>query len=142
MKNLSAFFFGGLFALGLIISGMSNPEKVLNFLDIMGTWDASLIFVMAGAILVAIIPFQKAIRQKQPKTCFNESIILPKQKAIDRKLILGSALFGIGWGIAGICPAPALTLVGLANYQILYFILAMLMSMVVYQNIIQKRASS
>ncbi|MFM6957655.1 MAG: DUF6691 family protein, partial [Acinetobacter sp.] len=102
MKNILAFIFGSLFALGLLISGMSNPEKVLGFLDIFGQWDISLMFVMMGAIIVAIIPFQKAIRN--PKTIFGEEISLPMNTHIDKKLIVGSSLFGVGWGIAGICP--------------------------------------
>ncbi len=126
MKNLLAFIFGGLFSVGLIFSGMSNPEKVLSFLDIFGSWDASLAFVMMGAIAVAFIPFQLAVRKSTPKTIDSYPINLPKNKQIDSKLIVGSLLFGIGWGIAGICPAPAFTLIGLGHYESLYFILAML----------------
>lgn len=84
MKNVFAFIFGGLFALGLMVSGMSNPEKVLGFLDIFGEWDISLMFVMIGAIAIAIIPFQKAIRN--PKTLFGEVISLPTNKQIDKKI--------------------------------------------------------
>ncbi|MCH4247132.1 DUF6691 family protein [Acinetobacter populi] len=135
MKNFAAFIFGAIFALGLMISGMSNPEKVLNFLDILGDWDASLAFVMAGAILIAFIPFQKVVRNPQAKTCFNEKIQLPDKQNIDKKLLVGSALFGIGWGIAGICPAPALTLIGLGHFQSLYFIIAMLIGMRLYARI-------
>lgn len=135
MKNFAAFIFGAIFSLGLMISGMSNPEKVLNFLDIFGDWDASLAFVMAGAILIAFIPFQKAVRNPQAKTCFNEKIQLPDKQNIDKKLLVGSALFGIGWGIAGICPAPALTLIGLGHFQSLYFIIAMLIGMRLYARI-------
>ncbi|RLZ07589.1 YeeE/YedE family protein [Acinetobacter sp. 2JN-4] len=127
MKNIFAFFFGGLFALGLMISGMSNPEKVLGFLDIFGQWDISLMFVMIGAIAVAIIPFQKAIRH--PKTLFGEKITLPTNTQIDKKLVIGAILFGIGWGIAGVCPAPAITLIGLGYSEIWYFIMAMLFGM-------------
>jgi uncharacterized membrane protein YedE/YeeE len=130
MKNIFAFIFGSLFALGLLISGMSNPEKVLGFLDIFGQWDISLMFVMMGAIIVAIIPFQKAIRN--PKTIFGEEISLPMNTHIDKKLIVGSSLFGVGWGIAGICPAPAITLIGLGYSQAWYFIGAMLLGMFVH----------
>lgn len=126
MKNGFAFIFGSLFSLGLMISGMSNPEKVLDFLDVFGEWDASLGFVMLGAILVAFIPFQKAIRSTAPKTIFNETIELPQNTKIDHKLILGALIFGIGWGIAGICPAPSFTLIGLGHYQVIYFIVSML----------------
>ena len=133
MKNFLAFIFGGLFSIGLMLSGMSNPEKVLNFLDFFGDWDASLAFVMIGAIMVAIIPFQKAVRSKAPKTVFNEPIELPGNHKIDPKLISGSLLFGIGWGIAGICPAPSFTLIGLGHYQVLYFIVAMLAGILLHR---------
>ncbi|MGN5764098.1 DUF6691 family protein [Acinetobacter calcoaceticus] len=131
MKNLFAFIFGSVFALGLIISGMSNPAKVLSFLDISGDWDISLMFVMIGAIAVAFIPFQKAIRQ--PKTLLGETIVLPQNHQIDKKLITGAVLFGMGWGIAGICPAPAVTLIGLGYTQIWYFIIAMLTGMFIHR---------
>ncbi|MEZ2773161.1 DUF6691 family protein [Acinetobacter pseudolwoffii] len=126
MKNLLAFLWGGLFSVGLMISGMANPEKVLDFLDVFGDWDQSLAFVMLGAIMVAFIPFQKATRNPVAKTVFHEPIQLPTNQKIDSKLMSGSLLFGIGWGIAGICPAPSLTLIGLGHYQATYFIMAML----------------
>lgn len=131
MKNIFAFIFGGLFSLGLMISGMSNPAKVLGFLDIFGQWDISLMFVMLGAIAVAFIPFQRAI--KKPKTIFNEQIQLPTNTQIDQRLIVGAFIFSIGWGIAGICPAPALTLIGLGHFEALYFIVAMLVGMFIYR---------
>ena len=133
MKNLFAFLFGGLFSVGLMLSGMSNPEKVLDFLDLLGDWDASLAFVMMGAILVAFIPFQKAKHNPHPTTLFNEPIDLPKNQKIDPKLLAGSLLFGIGWGIAGICPAPSFTLIGLGHYQALYFIAAMLLGVWIHR---------
>ena len=130
MKNIFAFIFGGLFSLGLMISGMSNPAKVLGFLDIFGQWDISLMFVMLGAIAVALIPFQRAIKTK---TILNEQIQLPANTQIDQRLIVGAFIFGIGWGIAGICPAPALTLIGLGHFEALYFIVAMLVGMFIYR---------
>ncbi|ENV44147.1 MULTISPECIES: DUF6691 family protein [Acinetobacter] len=133
MKNVFAFLFGALFSVGLMVSGMSNPEKVLDFLDLFGDWDASLAFVMMGAIAVAFIPFQKAVRKAQPKTVFNEPIDLPKNNQIDKKLITGAVLFGAGWGIAGICPAPSFTLIGLGHYQVLYFIVAMLVGVWIHR---------
>ncbi|MCH7390027.1 DUF6691 family protein [Acinetobacter dispersus] len=131
MKNLFAFLFGSIFALGLLVSGMSNPEKVLSFLDVFGAWDISLMFVMIGAIVVAFIPFQKALRS--PKTLLGESMALPNNNQIDKKLITGAILFGIGWGIAGICPAPALTLIGLGYFEVWYFIAAMLLGMLIHR---------
>ena len=136
LKNTIAVILGSLFSLGLMFSGMSNPKKVLDFLDITGNWDASLAFVMGGAILVAFLPFQYAIRTQ--KTIFNEQIDLPKATQVDPKLLIGALLFGIGWGISGICPAPALTLIGLGYYQALYFIVAMFASMYVYAKTIGK----
>ncbi len=94
MKNLLAFAFGALFALGLLISGMSNPAKVLSFLDLFGNWDISLAFVILGAIVVAFLPFQRAIRH--PKTWLGEKIDLPSNQQIDKKLISGAILFGVG----------------------------------------------
>lgn len=136
LKNIVAMLLGSLFSVGLMFSGMSNPKKVLDFLDISGNWDASLAFVMGGAILVAFLPFQYAIRTQ--KTIFNEQIDLPKATQVDPKLLIGALLFGIGWGISGICPAPALTLIGLGYYQALYFIVAMFASMYVYAKTIGK----
>lgn len=133
MKNLFAFIAGGAFALGLLMSGMSNPQKVQDFLDIFGTWDASLIFVMLGAIGMAFVPFQKAVRANYVKTVFGENIALPNSRNIDPALLVGSALFGIGWGMAGICPAPSLTLIGLGNFQALYFVIPMLIGIGVHQ---------
>ena len=133
MKNFLAFIFGGLFSVGLMFSGMSNPEKVLNFLDLFVDWDASLAFVMIGAIMIAIIPFQKVVRSQAPKTVFNEPIELPSNHKIDFKLISGSLLFGIGWGIAGICPAPSFTLIGLGHYQVLYFIVSMFVGILLHR---------
>lgn len=134
MKNILAFVFGGLFSIGLMLSGMSNPAKVIGFLDLFGTWDPSLAFVMIGAILVAFIPFQKAIRK--PITVFNEPIELPQNTQLDQKLLLGAFIFGIGWGIAGICPAPAFTLIGLGYYQAMYFIIAMLAGVFIHRRIV------
>jgi len=133
MKNIFAFIFGGLFSVGLMLSGMSNPAKVIGFLDIFGQWDPSLAFVMIGAIVVAFIPFQKAIRH--PVTVFNEVIELPKNTQLDTKLVAGAFIFGIGWGIAGICPAPAFTLIGLGYYQALYFIVAMLFGVLIHRKV-------
>ena len=136
MKQIWSFLLGGLFSVGLMLSGMSNPENVLRFLDIFGDWDFSLALVMMGAILVAFIPFQKASRQKNAKTMDGTLIQFPQQQQIDRPLIIGAILFGIGWGIAGICPAPAFTLIGLGYYEGLYFIASMIVGMLVYQKIL------
>ncbi|MDV2468437.1 YeeE/YedE thiosulfate transporter family protein [Acinetobacter chinensis] len=135
MKNVFAFLFGGLFSVGLMLSGMSNPQKVIDFLDIFGQWDASLAFVMMGAIAVAFIPFQKAVRSPSAHTVYGEKIDLPANTRIDSRLITGSLLFGIGWGIAGICPAPAFTLIGLGHYEALYFIVAMFAGVLIHRKV-------
>lgn len=135
MRNLLAFMFGGLFSIGLMFSGMSNPKKVLDFLDLFGSWDASLAFVMLGAILVALIPLQKAVKNQQPQTIFHEKIQLPQNRQIDARLIVGSLLFGIGWGIAGMCPAPSFTLIGLGHYEAVYFVGAMLIGIYAFRKI-------
>lgn len=134
MKNILAFIFGGIFSVGLLLSGMANPQKVLGFLDVFGDWDPSLAFVMAGAIMVAFIPFQLA--KRKPVTLFNEVIELPQNNQLNKKLISGAFIFGMGWGIAGICPAPSLTLIGLGYYDALYFIIAMLVGMLIHRKVI------
>ena len=140
MKNLWAFVFGGIFSVGLMLSGMSNPKKILDFLDLFGQWDPSLAFVMLGAIAVAFIPFQKAVHQQVPKTVYGDAIDLPKNNKIDSKLVTGSLIFGIGWGIAGICPAPSLTLIGLGYYQALYFIAAMMIGMLIHRKLMGRNS--
>lgn len=127
MQLFISFFAGLLFGLGLLISGMSNPEKVLSFLDITGTWDPSLVLVMGGAIGIALIPFR--IAAKSSVTLLGDPIVPPNKQTIDAKLILGSALFGIGWGLAGICPGPAITLIGAGITDGFIFVLAMLAGM-------------
>lgn len=98
---------GLLFGIGLVVSGMSDPAKVLNFLDLFGTWDPSLAFVMGGAVITAFIGYRLVFKQPKPMvgSCFH----LPASTAIDRKTLVGSAIFGIGWGLGGFCPGPALT---------------------------------
>jgi len=125
-----------IFGLGLLISGMANPQKVLGFLDINGLWDPSLILVMAGAILAALLPFQWA--KNQSRSLLGQTMQLPDKTQIDRPLIVGSLLFGIGWGLAGICPGPAIVLLGLKQINAIYFVLAMLAGMWIFQ-ILQKR---
>ena len=127
MNALVALAAGLIFGLGLMVSGMSDPGKVLGFLDVAGHWDPSLAFVMAGAIPVAFAGFRMAARR--PATLLGEPIHLPRGRAVDTRLVLGSALFGIGWGLAGICPGPAFVLAGLAVGPALIFIPAMLAGM-------------
>lgn len=127
MSRLTAFLAGLLFGLGLLLAGMANPAKVLAFLDLAGNWDPSLAFVMGGGIGAALLPFALAKRRKQALTgC---PMQLPGKRQPDRALVVGSLLFGIGWGIAGICPGPAVVVLGSGNAAILPFCLAMLAGM-------------
>lgn len=124
---------GLLFGFGLIISGMANPEKVLGFLNITGPWDISLLFVMASAIAIAIPAFQWA--KSAQKSLLGLALHLPQIQSIaqliDPRLILGSVIFGIGWGLVGLCPGPALVALGSGSISALYFIVAMLVGMLV-----------
>lgn len=119
MRLLSAFLIGLLFGVGILIAGMSDPAKVLNFFDIAGSWDPSLAFVMGGALLVTIPGYMIVLRG--PKPMFETGFQLPATKLIDKKLVLGSLTFGIGWGIAGFCPGGALPALGTGRPEILLF---------------------
>ena len=115
---------GIIFGVGLVISGMTNPEKVIGFLSITHNWDASLIFVMGGAIIVTA-PFFYILRNRN-QSSLGFDIKLPKKIDLDKKLIIGSSLFGIGWGLVGLCPGPAVSSIALLEPITLIFLLAML----------------
>ena len=125
-----SFGVGLVFGLGLIVSGMANPAKVLGFLDLAGPWDPSLALVMAGAIAVAFLPFQWAKRQKM--SLLGAPMQLPTSTRLDRRLVLGSVLFGAGWGVAGFCPGPGLVALGMGVPQAYVFVLAMLAGMLLW----------
>lgn len=127
MGPLTGFLCGLLFGLGLVISGMSNPAKVLNFLDLFGSWDPSLAFVMAGAAGTTFIGYRLAWRRSAPALA--QSFDLPTRTRIDRPLILGATLFGIGWGLSGFCPGPAWTALPLLAPGTLIFVPAMLIGL-------------
>ena len=118
---------GLVFGLGLIVSGMANPAKVLGFLDLAGHWDPSLAFVMAGAIAVGAVAF--AVANRRAVSFLGAEMRLPSARHIDRRLVLGSVLFGIGWGVAGFCPGPALVSLGMGEVKALVFVAAMLVGM-------------
>ncbi len=123
--SLSAFICGLLFGLGLLMAGMANPAKVLGFLDIAGLWDPSLALVMVGAIVVAFVAFWYS--KKMPQSLLNTKFSWPDATAITRPLLAGSALFGLGWGLVGLCPGPALVLAGTGSIEGLIFIVFMLL---------------
>jgi uncharacterized protein len=114
---------GLLFGVGLVVSGMSDPAKVLNFLDLAGTWDPSLAFVMAGGVLVAFIGYRLVFARGKP--LLDGAFHLPTATKIDGRLVAGAAIFGIGWGLGGFCPGPAITALGLAQPGTLVFLPAM-----------------
>ncbi|MFC4166316.1 DUF6691 family protein [Teichococcus aestuarii] len=118
---------GLLFGLGLLVSGMADPAKVLNFLDLGGAWDPSLAFVMAGAVLTTALGYRLVLRR--PRPLLAEAFQLPTRRAVDGRLLLGAALFGIGWGLGGFCPGPALASLGLGAPGTLAFLPAMLAGM-------------
>jgi len=124
MKHLSAGAAGLVFGLGLWISGMANPKKVIGFLDVTGDWDASLAFVMGGAVVVTAAAFRLVTRRAKP--LYEERFHLSTLKDIDLPLVAGAALFGIGWGIAGYCPGPALTALTTLSGESMVFVAAMI----------------
>ncbi|MHA7683588.1 DUF6691 family protein [Cupriavidus sp. PET2-C1] len=122
---------GLVFGLGLILAGMANPEKVLGFLDLAGRWDPSLALVMGGAIAVGVVAF--GIARRRAVSLLDLPMQLPVSRRIDRRLLGGSLLFGVGWGLAGICPGPALVLLGAGAWQGAVFVLAMLAGMALFE---------
>ncbi len=125
MKQLFALLSGLVFGIGLIVSGMANPAKVLNFLDVFGTWDPSLAFVMGGAIAVTAPGFAWLFRSRQTPY-FDSTFRVPTRNDLEPKLLTGAAIFGIGWGLGGFCPGPALTALPLAASGTLIFVPFML----------------
>jgi uncharacterized membrane protein YedE/YeeE len=130
MNLLFAWLAGLIFGLGLLVAGMANPAKVLGFLDLAGHWDPSLAFVMLGGIAVASVGFFLAGRRA--RTWLGLPVQIPTARQIDRRLIGGSLLFGIGWGLAGICPGPGLVLVGAGKVKGMVFVIAMLAGMAAF----------
>lgn len=130
MRNLTSLFAGLLFGAGLIVSDMVNPARVRAFLDVFGEWDPSLAFVMIGAIGVTAIAWIIANRRRQ--ALFGGPLPAAPSEVVDRKLIAGSALFGVGWGAVGICPAPGIVALGFGVWQVGVFLIAMLAGMSIY----------
>lgn len=131
LQRISEFSVGLVFGLGLIISGMTDPGKVLGFLDLAGPWDPSLALVMGGAVLVGLLAF--ALARKRSTSVLGGPMQLPTARHIDRRLVLGSLLFGVGWGIAGFCPGPAIVSLGAGEPKAVVFVLAMLAGMGIFE---------
>lgn len=129
IKLLSSLVIGAIFGIGIAISGMANPAKVLNFFDVFGTWDPSLAFVMGGALITTAIGY-RIIFGRQSKPMFADMFHVPSKLEIDKRLVLGSAGFGIGWGIAGFCPGGAIPALGLGYSETFVFTGAMIAGIV------------
>ncbi|MDA5094533.1 YeeE/YedE family protein [Aliiroseovarius sp. KMU-50] len=129
MHLIVIFTTGLIFGLGISISGMANPAKVLNFFDVAGIWDPSLGFVMGGALLVTIPGYRLVFKRTHP--VFSEVFSLPGTQLIDRKLVLGSATFGLGWGLAGFCPGAALPVLSTGNQDVLIFMISLVAGLLV-----------
>lgn len=138
MYTLASFLAGLVFGIGLIVAGMANPAKVQAFLDLAGAWDPSLALVMAGAIAVGAGAF--ALMRGRTRSLLGAPMKLPTARDIDRRLVLGSVVFGIGWGLAGICPGPALVLAGSGSLQGVVFLLAMLAGSAAFEWLEARRA--
>ncbi len=128
-----ALFSGLIFGLGLILSGMTDPAKVLAFLDVTGSWDPSLALVMLGAVSIGFFAFRAA--QRRGQTLLTTPLHLPVSRTIDRRLILGSLLFGIGWGLVGLCPGPGLVLAASGHSAGIVFVTAMLLGMAIFDKL-------
>ena len=136
--RISEFAVGLLFGIGLILSGMTDPGKVIGFLDLSGNWDPSLALVMGGAIMVGVFAF--ALAKKRTRTFLGGALHLPKSNDIDRRLVLGGLVFGAGWGLAGFCPGPALVSLGTGQPKAAVFVMAMLAGMVAFEVIERRNA--
>lgn len=130
LKTIVALFSGALFGVGLVVSGMADPRKVIGFLDVAGDWDPTLAFVMGGALLITVPAFRLILRRSRPVLA--DGFALPTKSAVDARLIGGAALFGIGWGISGFCPGPAVAALSTGLTPVLAFVASMLAGMAVY----------
>ncbi len=133
MRLISTFIIGLIFGLGITIGGMANPAKVLNFFDIAGTWDPSLLLVMVSALTITAIGYFFVL--KRPKPVLEDVFSMPAAKQIDKTLILGSATFGLGWGITGFCPGGSIPALGLVNADAFIFVGAMIVGITLAKNL-------
>ena len=131
MHALGAFAAGLIFGVGLIVSGMTDPSKVIGFLDLAGRWDPSLAFVMVGAIIVGMVGF--GVARKRTAAFLGGAMHLPTARQVDRRLVLGSLVFGAGWALSGFCPGPAIVSLGAGQDKAVVFVIAMIAGMAVYE---------
>jgi len=137
MRLISAYLIGLVFGLGIAISGMGNPAKVVNFFDVAGAWDPSLAFVMAGALAITFIGYRLVLARPRPLQ--EDRFYLPGSRVIDARLLGGAVLFGIGWGISGFCPGGALPVIGTFNADVLIFTAAMLAGILTARLMLKRR---
>ena len=143
MRLVISYLIGLIFGIGIALSGMANPAKVLNFFDIAGAWDPSLAFVMGGALIVTFIGYRVVL--KRPAPMMSQSFQLPTRRDLDLPLLGGSALFGVGWGIAGFCPGGALPALGTGRSEVFVFVAALVAGIIVsklLQSALAKRATA
>lgn len=138
INTLSALGAGVVFGIGLIFAGMTDPSKVIGFLDVAGKWDPSLAFVMGGAIFVGLFAFRKA--KRRDTSLLGEIMRIPTSQVITKPLIIGSMLFGAGWGLGGFCPGPGITSLGTANPKAAIFVIGMLAGMLIFEWLTRLRA--
>lgn len=139
-RYIAALLTGTLFGLGLATAQMIDPNKIRNFLDITGTWDASVLFVLGAALTISFIAVRLILKQSTPR--FADVFSLPTQNGIDRPLLTGAALFGVGWGIAGYCPGPGFAALALGSWEPIIFVVAMMSGFVMHRVVIGRRRSS
>lgn len=140
MFAFAAFISGLVFGVGLIVSGLVNPAKVLGFLDITGRWDPSLALVMAGAVAVGAVAF--LIADQRTESLLHAQMRLPATQQVDARLVIGSLLFGVGWGLAGFCPGPALVALGTGLPKAVIFVVSMLAGMAIFELLERRRLGS
>lgn len=138
--GLSEFLIGLLFGFGLILAGMTDPGKVIGFLDLFGKWDPSLAFVMGGAIAVGVVAF--GVAKKRTANLLGGAMRLPTSHDIDKRLVVGSLLFGAGWGLAGFCPGPALVSLGAGQDKAVVFVIAMVLGMLIFERLERRKAKA
>ncbi|MFM9927578.1 YeeE/YedE family protein [Variovorax sp. H27-G14] len=140
MLVVTSFLSGLLFGIGLLVSGMADPAKVLGFLDLLGHWDPSLALVMGGAVAVGMVAF--FIAGRRARSLLGAPMQLPTARRIDRRLLVGSLVFGAGWGLAGFCPGPGLVALGMGQGKAVAFVAAMLVGMAVFEWVERRRRAS
>jgi uncharacterized membrane protein YedE/YeeE len=138
MRNLLTFFIGSIFGTGIAMSGMANPAKVINFFDVAGTWDPSLAFVMGGAVIVTFIGYRLVFSRSAP--VYEPTFDVPTNRQLDARLLIGSGVFGVGWGIAGFCPGGALPALGTLDIRVVIFVAALIAGMLITRTALDRVA--